>query len=599
MLLRWHVISPCLILLWLYPAYTMCPIDCLCRVDEAGKRRIACTKGGMIDPIPTFNMDPDMEILEISAPDREWNILTVNSIFQGFKMLEEVHITRSNIVQIGQHAFWGVPSIRVLNLTHNNLTTLFDHNFRGLVNLVELNLDDNAISRVPSGAFRHLSELRILSLRRNYVRELSPRLFIKLSKLQVLKISENPLVDLDPEVFKDVPELRVLECRACGISRINTQIYHLLPYLTHLDLGDNRIQFLDTDEFIDLRRLKSLYLDGNMLPVVLEKAFVHQIRLRTLCLARNRLAKVTSTAFFNLSTLIDLDISYNKLSKFDVESLNPVANSLQRFSISGNQFSASMVKSILQVMYKVRDLSIADLKLEEFPHNFISGIQVQKLNISGNLIKNLTVQSLPTHLSLLDASRNRIVKISEKLLKSLIKIETVYLNNNSFSCRLCDVLPVLNFLNKTRTNITNIKGLNCVTPLTLKNNPIDLTLKQRVLPKCPTPYSELSFVEKMKQNVGLVIGIVSLIVFLTACVLFVVLSCLRRHRNHGENKERRRRKRTPGIEMSEDPSVAFGSKPEISFKFPLDLTERRASISTIDDMKKESELSGLPNGTVL
>lgn len=198
------VLSWCLVLIWLYPSIALCPVRCSCKQSERGKRKVSCTKGGMVDPIPTSNMDQGMEFLEISAPDDKWNMLTIGAIFQRFKSLEEVHIVRSTVLHIGMHAFWGVPTLRVLNLTCNNISSVLDHNFRGLVSLVELNLDDNVINNLPIGVFRHLSELRILTLKRNNIKELVPRVFSKLGKLQVLKISGNNIEELNPEVFKDI-----------------------------------------------------------------------------------------------------------------------------------------------------------------------------------------------------------------------------------------------------------------------------------------------------------------------------------------------------------------------------------------------------------
>lgn len=211
MLLYWQFVSSSLVLLFLCPSTALCPPQCTCRQDEKGKRKVSCTRGGMLNPIPTSAMDPGMEILEISAPNDQWNILTLGSIFQNFRQLEEVHIVRSSLLQIGMHAFWGVPTLKVLNLTFNNLSAVYDHNFRGLANLVELHLDDNAISRLSSGVFRHLTELRILTLQRNRLLELVPRLFVKLGKLEVLKLSGNKLEELDPEVFKDIL-VRECEC---------------------------------------------------------------------------------------------------------------------------------------------------------------------------------------------------------------------------------------------------------------------------------------------------------------------------------------------------------------------------------------------------
>lgn len=237
MLLQRHVLSSCLLLLWLCPVRTICPSECTCRLDEKGRRKVTCFLGDMIDPIPVDNMDIGMEILEITAPKDHWNVLALDSVFQIFKKLQEIHILRSNIIQIPMHVFWGVPSLKVLDLRYNNITVVFDHNFRGLVNLVELNLDDNQIDRLPTGAFKHLSELRILTLQRNNLNELVPRLFLKLTKLQVLKISGNPLMELNPEVFKDVL-VRIIN-NYSNFVRINFN-----SISTHDSFCDNAFTFL-------------------------------------------------------------------------------------------------------------------------------------------------------------------------------------------------------------------------------------------------------------------------------------------------------------------------------------------------------------------
>lgn len=204
MLLSWHVLSPSLILLWICSTRALCPETCSCRQNDKGQRKVSCNKGSMTT-IPVSEMNPDMEVLEISAPENNHNTLSIGPILQAFKQLQEVSIRRSNVLQITMHAFWGVPAIKILDLSQNNISALFDHNFRGLVNLLELNLDDNKIERVQIGAFKHLTELRMLTMQRNSLSVLVPRIFSKLGKLHVLKLNENKLSDIDPDVFRDIP----------------------------------------------------------------------------------------------------------------------------------------------------------------------------------------------------------------------------------------------------------------------------------------------------------------------------------------------------------------------------------------------------------
>lgn len=348
------------------------------------------------------------------------------------------------------------------------------------------------------------------------------------------------------------------------------------------------MQFLDPEEFIDLHRLKSLYLDGNQLPVVLERTFINQVHLRTLCLARNRLAKITDTALLNLSNLIDLDISYNKLSKFENVILYPVVNSLQKLSISGNYFSVSVVKLIIQTLHKIRDLQIADLKLNEIPLGFLP-VNMLRLNVSGNNISNLSAHALPNQLILVDISRNKLQDLSEGVLLKLETTQEVHLYNNTWSCHVCHAAKLIMWLNKTNST----QNLYCASPEKLKGRLLN-TLTLDSLPSCDKKINKPNFMTKVKNNIGLVIGGITTGAFLIACIIFVVCSCVQRHQNTRSRHKEKRRSRT---EVVEEGSAIFGSKGEISFKFGLDLTERQVSVSTIDTMKKETQLHTLPNGT--
>lgn len=182
----------------------MCPTKCSCYLDQKGRRSVLCKEGGFIGPLNLNNVSLDTEIIKITAPDDNNNMLTMSPVFQSYKKLEEIHITKSNIPQLGMHFFWGLTKLDVLNLSQNNITQPLDHNFRGLDKLKELYLDDNRIQSLPSGTFRYLHELKLLSIQRNRIRDLVNRIFLEIGKLKVLKLSGNNLKELNPEVFRDV-----------------------------------------------------------------------------------------------------------------------------------------------------------------------------------------------------------------------------------------------------------------------------------------------------------------------------------------------------------------------------------------------------------
>lgn len=386
-------------------------------------------------------------------------------------------------------------------------------------------------------------------------------------------------------------ELKTLECRACGLTRINTQIYHLLPYLTHLDLGNNRIQFIAADEFQDLRRIHSIRLDGNLLPVVLEKTFINQVELRTLCLARNRLAKITNTAFLNLTNLYELDISYNKLNRVEGVAFQPLVESLKKLIMSGNQFSTDILRIVLHTTVKLRELHIADMRISELPFGILTD-NLKAVNLSGNNLTTLEVRALPHQLVELDISRNKFRGLDERVVLRLEQIRHLKLQNNSWSCDLCHMKPmILSVANKSGA----FQNVTCTSPPRLKG----LALKFIQVVNFTDCKSEVD-VEKsdlylfVENNSVLIIGGAGLFLFLIACITFVVYSCLQRKVNNAIEEEKRNAEREAALD---NPAAIFGDKGEISFKFALDLTERKVSVSTIDEIKKDTQLHTLPNGT--
>lgn len=363
-----------------------------------------------------------------------------------------------------------------------------------------------------------------------------------------------------------------------------------MPYLTHLDLGDNQIQFIEADEFIDAHQLRSLKLDGNMLPVVLDKTFLKQSRLRTLCLARNRLAKITKAAFLNLTSLVELDISYNKLVLLEEISLQPIAATLEKLVISGNAFSLPVLADIFHVAIKVRELEIADMELKEIPDGLPANLL--KLNVSGNSLQNISTQYLPKTLKSLDLSRNKFKGLDENVIQKFSELTEVHLINNSWNCDLCHITSILFRVNKSEA----FYNLKCASPQTLKGRLLT-SLNLEDISTCNKEADAESgdLASKIKNKLGLIIGAGCLFLFLVFCITFVVYSCMRRHANRAQIEEKEKRYiRKEGLENA---TVIFDNKDEITFKFPLDLTERKLSVSTIDEMKKETHLNSLPNGT--
>lgn len=380
----------------------------------------------------------------------------------------------------------------------------------------------------------------------------------------------------------------MLECRSCGLRRINTQIYHLLPYLTHLDLGNNRMQFIMSDEFNDLHKLRFLWLDGNQLPVVLERTFVNQRQLRGLSLARNRLAKITNTAFLNLTALEELDIGYNKLDKLEGVVLHPVADSLSKLVVSGNQFPAPVLRVALQVAYRVTNLQMADMGIGDIPAGLLPE-RIKQLNVSGNNLTNLVVHALPQQLHELDISRNKFRGLEERVVLKLVQLRTLKLHHNPWCCDLCHIVSMLLHVNRSKL----FQNTVCASPNSL-NGRMLISLNVDDLSVCVDD-SENGASALTNSDLIILILCCSCLLLLIVCATLVVFSCFKRR---ADNARRVVKRGTVESEVVLQKTTAiFENRSEISLKFALDLTEQKVSVSTIDEIKRDTPLHVLPNGT--
>ncbi|KAJ8930569.1 hypothetical protein NQ314_016616 [Rhamnusium bicolor] len=488
-------------------AWAICPTKCTCYLDQKGRISVLCKEGGMVGPLNLNNVSLETEVIKITAPEDNTNVLTMSPVFQSYKNLEEIH---------------------------NNITQPLDHNFRGLSKLKELYLDDNRIMSLPSGTFRFLPELKVLSIQRNRIEELTPRIFLEISKLKVLKLSGNNLKELNPEVFKDVQ------------------------------------------------------LDGNQITTVVDSTFIHQLMLKKLNLARNQIQRITPNAFENLNNLTELDVSYNKLEKLGF--FEPVSDTLEILSLSGNHIKMHTLKELLH-LENLRELHLVECGIADIPYE-IFPLTLSILDLGGNHLSSLKRELLPSNLIELDISKNRYRGLDENVLTLLDNVPKLKLENNLWSCDLCHIVPLLERVNRSGI----FREIVCISPFTVKGKKLEM-IRKNELTWCTSPSYTASdanfFLIGEDGKVGIIAAGTSIcLLLLTVLAIIGALCYSKRHAAKYYTHEDKLAMEGESIfDNNHSPLFCDG---ELSFKFPLDAGEKKMSISTIDEIKKEHTIT---NGT--
>ncbi|XP_018324260.1 leucine-rich repeat-containing protein 15-like [Agrilus planipennis] len=580
-----HVTYLILFLPWLWVVSAICPNQCSCYLDHRGRTTVSCSQGGMTGSIPVLNFKNDTEVIIITAPENNMNLLTMGPVFDEFKNLEELHITRSNIPEMGKYFFYSLRKLDVLNLSQNNITQPLDYNFVGLNNLNKLILDDNRIESLASETFRHLQKLTVLSIRRNRIQKLMPRVFYHLSKLKVLKLSGNRMRYLNAIVFKDIQQLQELECRGCALLSINAEVFQHLQQLVSLDFGSNEIERIFANDFMHLTNLKKLKLDGNRLSAVSNGDFVYLTNLEKLNLARNANSKIEPNAFERLSELRVLDIGYNRLDELDSNMLRDLSDQLETLVLSGNGLSIFFVIT-LRNSTVLKELHLADMGITDIPPAVLPP-NLEELDLSGNYLFYFQPGAIPSNLSVLDISRNRFRGLNEDVLVQISQVPVLKLKDNPWLCDMCHIIPLLQ-----RVNISeDIRNVQCFGPRSHEGRILG-TILQNELEWCSAPgytTSDTSGYFLQDTRIGIIAATASvLLLILTGTAIIVALCYSKRHAAKYYTHEE---KRAAESESIFDNQMSFlGDDKEISFKFPVDYGEKKVAIATIDDEIKKDKM---------
>ncbi|XP_076817145.1 uncharacterized protein LOC143462765 isoform X1 [Clavelina lepadiformis] len=302
-----------------------------------------------------------------------------NRTFIGMHKLEDLSLSANKLEHIPEDLFAGTHNLRRLKLDANSLRDLPEGSLHGLRNLEELRLDDNLLTRIPMQALRHTQKLRVLKLDVNRIASIADDAFASLHKLRVLTLRENRITRIGSRGFEGLNNLKALDVSTNQLTRFPRAV-------------------------TALHELEDLYLNDNTLRSIPDHAFNGQRNLKNLEFSNNPLMTVGKSSFTNLSFITSLTI-INVIDQEDFPDLTGCHN-LKEFSITGGRIS-SLPPNICEV-----------------------NSSLQRLDVSGNLLRNLSGLSNCRNLTFLDASTNAITSLLREELKNLTMLDELNLSNN-------------------------------------------------------------------------------------------------------------------------------------------------------------------------
>ncbi|XP_021203283.2 connectin [Bombyx mori] len=301
------------------PATNICDISdrdskvhCYCEysqeINEAIKTECWVFNGGIekSDPLwPSFISQSNVEVLAFNVRADGGLDFVPSKVFRYLRKIKQFAIKYSSIRKIDSYTFVNMTSVNEITMTKNQIVILSKHSFYNLPNLTVLTLDENRIN------------------------ELASETFYELPSLQKLYLTSNNISVIHDGAFKHLVNLADLELDRNNVSELKKECFDGLANLKRLDLRRNKLTVLNSFTFTELWNLQSLLLDYNEIYILAQRTFDGLSQLRKLSLSHNKLVTLADGLFEGVRGLSALDLRHNKLKRFTFDNLRPIYDNLK------------------------------------------------------------------------------------------------------------------------------------------------------------------------------------------------------------------------------------------------------------------------------
>ncbi|XP_062991522.1 toll-like receptor 3 isoform X2 [Elgaria multicarinata webbii] len=409
-----------------------------------------------------------------------------NSTFDGMDKtnLTILDLSSNSLSVIKNGALACFANLENLNLMNNNITYLFSHSLYGLHSVISLNLGYSHIKKMDA-AFQWLKSLEYLTMDGNKFLEITPNTFKGLENLKNLSLSQCNMTSMTNTTFSSLANssLQFLNLTKTGIISIKARTFSWLRQLKTLDLGINNIkQNLTGLEFQGLSNIETLYLSYNYQLNLTSESFTSVPSLRKLRLRKVgcKNLDISPSPFRKLNNLTILDIGNNNIANMrddlfgglhQLEILDMQHNNLARLWKHANPDGPVLF------LKDLKSLHLLDLEsngFDEIPVKAFHGLsQLRSLNLRDNnlnLLPEFVFDDL-TSLTYLFLEKNLITAVDEKVFgKVFTNLKELNMGFNPFDCTCDSIAWFVNWLNASKTNISELNNYICNTPFKYHSN---------------------------------------------------------------------------------------------------------------------------------
>jgi len=217
----------------------------------------------------------------------------------------------------------------------------------------------------------------------------------------------------------------------CGETGSLNNVPHFLnPSIVHLDLSGNMIVKLEGN-IKWYRELKFLNLSENEIRYLGRDQFMEQQKLTTLDISHNMLSKLRSGAFYGLEGLLAMNLQYNEIKKLDPEVFTGLI-ALETLDLSFNPIT-EILPGAFKHLNKLTNLILRKNKLSVLSDWSLPLPNLQKLDLSQNLLIRIEESECFPNLSKLDLSDNMLSEIEQKPINKMASLKSLDISYNKLT----------------------------------------------------------------------------------------------------------------------------------------------------------------------